>query len=335
MIIEEEVEELRQSLSDLNAYNQKELIRRSEWGSINFEQGESHINSIFRIATDLLDLPLEYIAYDSKGKISSGVTRAMRALKRIDLFRLESAGEPTRGRDEIYGELQSASEELTRAVESVIPYLEFRRGNITGKIELINNAIKTAKDNISKTTDWIDEQKKEVENIVQQARETSASVGVERFTPEFNKEADRLEALSENWLITTAIFAAVTIVASIFFYFWSAVPEDATGWDIIQKGISKVAIIAVLFTATIWCGRIYRALTHQATVNRHRALSLKTFQTFVEGTDDPQVRDAVLVAATNTVFANVPTGFVETGSDKSSKVNVDLGNVHKIGLEKE
>lgn len=90
--------------------------------------------------------------------------------------------------------------------------------------------------------------------------------------------------------------------------------------------MSKAAIIAVLFTGTVWCGRIYRALAHQATVNRHRALSLKTFQAFVKSTEDPLVRDSVLAAATKTVFGVVPTGLVDhTGGEESGVKFVEFG----------
>ena len=91
--------------------------------------------------------------------------------------------------------------------------------------------------------------------------------------------------------------------------------------ETLRNVFSKAAVIAVLFTGTVWCGRIYRALIHQAAVNRHRALSLKTFQAFVRATDDPVVRDAVLMAATRTVFGSVPTGLVEHSGGQDAGLN--------------
>lgn len=116
-------------------------------------------------------------------------------------------------------------------------------------------------------------------------------------------------------------------VPAILFYRWPELSPSADGWETLRNTVSKITIIAVLFTGTVWCGRIYRALIHQATINRHRALSLKTFQAFVKATEDPRVQDAVLMAATKAVFGNVPTGLVEQSrSDQDPSVQfVEIG----------
>ena len=121
--------------------------------------------------------------------------------------------------------------------------------------------------------------------------------------------------------------ALLTLASAIGSFFWPSLPDDANGWATLRHVVAKVSVIAMLFTGTVWCGRIYRALTHQRSINRHRALSLKTFQAFVKATDDPATRDAVLMAATKSIFANVPTGFVEERTaDRDASVNVfDVG----------
>lgn len=166
----------------------------------------------------------------------------------------------------------------------------------------------------------------QVDDIVQAAQDAAADIGVATFTQEFDSESSDLTSKSKAWLRATAILAVATIVAAIIFYFWPTVPSDAGPWETLRNVVSKTAVIAVLFTGTVWCGRIYRALMHQATVNRHRALSLKTFQAFAKATDDPFVRDAVLMAATRTVFGVVPTGLVEQPTGDDTGVNfVEFG----------
>lgn len=152
------------------------------------------------------------------------------------------------------------------------------------------------------------------------------AAGVGTFTEEFDSEATTLRGQSGSWLLAAGGLAIATIFAAILFYFWPQIPPDSKAWETLPNIASKAAIIVVLFTGTVWCGRIYRALVHQAAVNRHRALSLKTFQAFVESTKDSYVKDAVLMAATRTVFANLPTGFVEADGAQESGVNfVEFG----------
>lgn len=83
-----------------------------------------------------------------------------------------------------------------------------------------------------------------------------------------------------------------------------------------------MVVLAVLLTGTIWCGRNYRALKHLATINNHRAISIRTLQAFSSAAAQTQTKDAVLMEATRAVFGNVPTGFIgqQTSSDSDLKV---------------
>ena len=208
-----------------------------------------------------------------------------------------------------------------------VPYLAYRRGDIDENIRKLNEGVNKAQNIISETKEWANDRKNDVDMIVKATREAAASAGVATFTAEFESESSKLDALSIKWLRATIIFAALTVVSAVGLYYWPEVLPQASGWDILRNIVSKTAIIAILFTGTIWCGRNYRSLIHQAAVNRHRSLSLKTFQAFVEATEDPYVKDAVLMAATRTVFANVSTGFIEQhGEDQGPGVNfVEFG----------
>lgn len=91
--------------------------------------------------------------------------------------------------------------------------------------------------------------------------------------------------------------------------------------QLVQKLSTKLFILALLITATVWCGRNYKALRHLATINRHRSLSIRTLQAFAHAATDNQAKDAVLMEATRAVFGNVPTGFIDGGgSDGDLKV---------------
>ena len=166
----------------------------------------------------------------------------------------------------------------------------------------------------------------ELERILSAAREAAANTGVGTFTDEFNTEAAVLKRRSNFWLFYSIALAVTTIGAAVGSYFWPSISPGAGMSETLRNIASKAAVIVVLFTGTVWCGRIYRSFVHQSAVNKHRALSLKTFQAFVKATDDKYVKDAVLMAATRTVFSNVPTGLVEERGNQDSGVNfVEFG----------
>ena len=320
------VDRLSNELRSLAKYKGIELInRQQEWGSINFEEVRADIDLALSIATDLLDLPLQYLTDTVAQEIITHIPQVVSRLEEINTFSLEGR-DPANRRNELCYSLHSEVEVLHAAASPSIPYLAYKRGDVAENMAKLNQAVGDAGRILEDAKISLRDKNNEIEEIIKAIREAAASTGVATFTEEFRDEASILGTKSKNWLIATAIFAAATIGAAIGFYFWPEVSTDADGWETLRNVASKAAIIAVLFTGTIWCGRIYRALVHQATVNKHRALSLKTFQAFVKAADDPYVRDAVLMAATKTVFGSVLTGLVEHENNQDQGVNfVEFG----------
>lgn len=325
MATEDLIDTLKKELQSLAAYTDIELIsRRDEWGPINFEEARPDIDLTLSMAIDLLDLPLQYLTDATAQQIIDHIPGVATDLEGINQFSVEE-GDSANRRDNLCSSLHTQVEAFHVVASPSIPYLAYKRGDVAENMAKLNQAVGDAEKILDAAQVSVGDKKSEIEEIVKATREAAASTGVATFTEEFRDEASTLGIRSKNWLIATGLFAVATIAASIGFYFWPEVSTD-NGWETLRNVASKVAIIAVLFTGTIWCGRIYRALVHQATVNKHRALSLKTFQAFVKATDDPYVRDAVLMAATKTVFGSVPTGLVEHESNQDQGINfVEFG----------
>ena len=319
------IDELNAELRKVTEYMGKELISRAEWGAIGFQMAGEDIEMVFSIASDLTELPLQYLTDNAIQNILSCLPGVIDQLQRIDNFDL--TGDAGSIRDQISKNLHNAAEQLNSHAAPHIPYLAYRRGDISDNIAALNSAVAQAEERLDEAKTTIGGKAQEIDDVISAARDAAASVGVATFTQEFDSEANDLKVRSENWLLATGAFAVLTIGAAIGFYYWPQVSPDAGAWETLRNVVSKGAIIAVLFTGTVWCGRIYRALMHQATINRHRALSLKTFQAFAAATDDDRIRDSVLMAATRTVFGRVPTGLVnESGSEQESGVNfVEIG----------
>ena len=344
MATEKEKQNLLGNLQELFQFKDTELIDRKEWGVLNFEQIRHDVESVFRIATELVDLPLEHLPSKTANQVSHNIAVIAKVLREMDTFSIDLTGiDSSELRKKICERIKHESGELVSGIAPFLPYLASMRGDLSENVKAIKFATEEAKQTadeakkiLHRTEEWIEQQEVTLErkqdtadDIVRKIRETSSGVGVERFAPAFRDEANDLGNRSKIWLWVTGGLAITTIAVAIYFYFYPAATPSATGLSTVNNVLSKAAIIAILFTGTIWCGRIYRTLAHQATVNKHRALSLETFQTFVDGTEDPQVKDAVLMAATNTVFANVPTGYVEPKSDQGSRINFDLSKFNR------
>jgi len=320
------VDALKKELETVLKYADTQLVNRPEWGTINFEDARPDVETALSISKDLASLPLEELTDGTAGEIQGAIPAVAQSLELIDDFSITSGGSPRDNRENICNQLHNAIEGLRASATPYIPYLAYKRGDVAESVAKLEQTIARTQAAYDEAKKWIDDKRVEIEQIESAARAAAASAGVGTFTDEFNTEAEKLQNLSKVWLKSSFGFAVATIAAAILFYFWPSVSPDAGTSETLRNIASKAAIIAVLFTGTVWCGRIYRALVHQAAVNKHRALSLKTFQAFVEATNDKYVKDAVLMAATRTVFSNVPTGLVEERGDQDSGVSfVEFG----------
>ena len=313
--------ELHEKLHQLLSYESANQIRRNEWELMRFTKARKEFEFVVFFADYLSNWQrLELVPNSVAESILFHISVFVELLERIDNLSLES-GDPDINRDNICSDLQDRVAKFFYEAINLLLYLAFRTGDITIDIENLKSEIKEAQTTQTSIFELFEDKKDELDQVISEARVAAASAGVATFTEEFNNEASNLQIQSKKWLRTTGGFAVSTAIASIIFLFWNPVPMQAGEWFFLSSLASKVAIIGVLFTCTIWCSRIYRSLVHQATVNKHRALSLKTFQAFAKSTSDPYVKDSVLMAATKSIFASVPTGFVEQVEGHEQGVN--------------
>ena len=323
MASEDVVQKLREQLDTINRYEDTELISRGEWGTkITFEVARQDIELVQTISADLSSMPLIHLTDQAAQDIMNQIPGVVTYLEQVDRFKVEE-GNASGNRDSIANNLKSAAATLHATAGLWLPYLAYKRGDFSENIRQFEEAIDAAQTRLEQAETYATGKQNEVNKVVEAAREAAASAGAAAFTHEFDKEARTLAVGSRWWLGVAALFAVCTVVAALVSFFWPLLPDDANSWATLRHVVAKVSVIAVLFTGTVWCGRIYRAIKHQSSINRHRALSLKTFQAFVKATDDPATRDAVLLAATRSIFANVPTGLVdERSANQDTSVNV-------------
>lgn len=322
MASNEVVQQLQEQLETINQYRKSELINRGTWGSISFAPAERDIETALTIAADLLSMPLVHLTDQAAQDIMAHVPDVAQQLARIDEFKLEDAP-PQQSRDEIASELTGALIGLHTVSSQWIPYLAYKRGDFLESIRQFEEAVESAKGSLDEADAYAKDKREEVDKVVEATRKASVSAGAGAFTDEFAREAEELSGVARQWLWAVCALGLLTLTSALGSLFWPSLPDDASSWMTLRHVVAKVSVIAALFTGTLWCGRIYRALRHQRSTNKHRALSLKTFQAFVEATDDPATRDAVLMATTKSIFSNVSTGFVdERAASQDASVNV-------------
>lgn len=294
------------------------LISRTEWGSIDFSAASRDIDSIYDIVGLLIDLPIDRLPKSAANQISDSLDRVLTWIDKVNTFNLAS-GNPSAVRDEIVNNLAVQQQDLYVNTQNWIPFLAYLKGDIPNQLRQITTSVEQAKSSDREFSDYLNTRRGELDGILKATREAAAEAGVGVFTDDFLNDARAREEDAETWLRRAAVGAFGTLIAAVLVFF---LPLPENQYALIQFSTTKLVVLAMLIAVTAWCASNFKANKHQATVSRHKAHALRTFQAFVQASDNPVVKDAVLLETTRAIFAHAATGYLkgDVASESPSRV---------------
>jgi len=198
--------------------------------------------------------------------------------------------------------------------------MAYQKGDVAQNIESLTSSVQKAEKLIDGAKQSISDKENEIQDIIVKAREASAAAGAAVFTKDFENESGVLQEKAKGWLRITGILTIGTLIIALAMWYLTEPGLDKS--QLWQKLGTKIAILGVLFSGTFWCGKIYKALMHQASINKHRAMSIQTLQAFSAAVDDVSAKDAVVVEATRAVFGNVSTGYIDNPQSSDGDVKI-------------
>jgi hypothetical protein len=278
-----------------------DLIHSNDWGSFNFEDIEVEVNKLFQMLNHFKTLPIELLPEVELSKLVIELENPNTILEQIRNFTIDQQ-DPKGIRDQYAFRIKTDIDNFYTMAHLWIPYLAYQKGDVQKNIEALNNSVEKASSILDKTKKEVQTKKEEIDNVVLAAKEVSATVGVAHFSANFKEEADTHKTNAIKWLWTTGILAGLTLLSTIGLYFILPIVDNATIAQIVQVLSTKIIVISILFTATLWAGKMYKATIHQMTMNKHRSNSLRTFQAFTKASNDITTRDAVLMETTKSIF---------------------------------
>jgi len=312
MATEALTKQFRELINDCTQSPVDELLINPDSGKISFEGCRPELERTYSMLNQFKLLPLDLLPDGPTQEIVNTLPPIKQTIDQIRAFSIESDN-PMGTRDQLVNQIKSQADQFFTAAHLYIPYLAYQKGDVQRNINELTRSVKEAGLLVDGAKDDIKKRRGEIGDIIVAAREAAASVGVTHFTAVFNAEANTQDSSAQKWLKTTAGLAAGTILAALLMVF-VPVKADATTPQVIQIFTSKVVILGLLFTATIWCGRLYKAARHQSAINKHRENALKTFQAFTKAASDDDVRNAVLMESTKSIFALTPSGYLDNES---------------------
>ena len=310
-------------------YVKKDIIKRPSWGDVNFEKSETFVTLVSETIQQLKSLPMELLPDQTLNDFQGPINQVVSVFEQMDKYTI-SQDNHTKKRDELQGQVKTAAEQLFTKTAPWIPYLAYRNGDVSANIERLKNAAAEAVTKLEAKQAEAANALKSIEDIKVSAQTAAGEAGVAVFNQSFSKRASVLEKQAEEWFKWTRILLGLTTLMAMAFLLIAS--HDRSHLDTIhfvQILASKMIILSLMTTATLWVARHYRALKHQAAMDTHRALSLQTFEAFVSAAkDDPQTKNAVLLEATKTVFSAGQSGFL--GSDETPKEPLQVMELIKL-----
>ena len=193
-------------------------------------------------------------------------------------------------------------------------FVRLRNQNVQEELSQVKTLHNDANQIVVELNTQLEDTIEKSDKTLEELKSAAAKAGVGQHTQQFHEEYKKLRCRTWGWFVGTCCLALTTVIVS-FILFWQSTDaiqnQDSLELSIISIIAAKLSTVGILVAATLWVGRIYKSLVHLTTVYKHRSVSLQTFQTFVSAAGDARTRDYVLRAATNCIFSNVPTGFVE------------------------
>lgn len=283
------------------------------------QEVRAEVEGMLALADELAeDLPLESVPVRRLDELYEILKEGTDAL--ADAYHIDST--ENKSRDEIVADIR----EQHRKWHSVFtPLLAYYRSSEPQRVieEKVREAESTVQDRLDDMEEVIDKRTKDLqrherdaENIVQNIQSAAEVAGIATHEKWFKEAAEEAEARAEKWLGVAVALAVVTLVTAVMFLVLVLpVPEEWTVGQSLQIAVTKVLLLAVLVSATVWAGTMYRANTHNYVVNKHRQNALKTFRAFGDATSgDPETKRAVLIQATRSIFAPQESGYLKTAS---------------------
>lgn len=308
------VVDLSTALTTLLGHDNSAIYARDEWGSkLTFHAFKSDFERLFGLAKIFQDLPFELLPDANLTQITQAVTKASNHLQSIDDFDVSTAANnPQQMVQSLGGQVQTHADAVTVQMAQWISYLAYQKGDVSQNISNLEAAIGRGEKLIDDAKGRVEKDEDEIKRIVQQAQDFAGDKGVTVFTEQFNTEASDNATEAEKWLrFAVGLFTATVVAVSIFMYQLVDVTNP-------YEWVSRATLIGLLISGGIWCGKNYRIIRHQQSVNRHKANGLKSFLLFREAADnDEATRNTVLLETTKAIFSTPDSGFISSNSNSN------------------
>jgi hypothetical protein len=314
---ENERQQLQQTLNQLQQIKPETLVRREDLGKdLHFESGLDYFRRTLSLCETLATTQLDGVPLNVLQQLHTQAKQTLTYLKQIQEFDPKQHQNPFAQRDQLVNQVRDHYNSHLYPISSPVIAFGIRRGTDFAELERqARAALSTVETERAEINQVGHKLREDAEAILSTMRRAAAEMGVAQQSIHFADQARMHAKESRKWLITSiAISGAILIFAVVTFAFnWPPAPANVSETAGLIKYLAfRVIILSILLYGLVWSSRNYRAHRHNEIVNRHRQTALITFETFVKAAGDAETKNAVLLQATQSIFAPQSSGYLTT-----------------------
>ena len=317
MVDKKLLEGINNKIKALSELKTSEYVRIETLGEkYGFKEAEDLFHQIKNLFGQLIDYDLSVIPAQRLDSINDHIDRIMNAFKNIKEF---DPDQPKNGdKPTLIKNLDESYSNFFVLITPIIGYLS----SSFGFMKMLKSDADSALKDINGRRKEIEKQKKEFDNqteqIIKSLKDSAAESGVTRHSKIFADEADDHKTLAFRWFLGMLFF--ICFACFVVYLIWDLVPkmDNPNLYQVIQYTLLKIIVFSVLYYLLLFIIRNYNAHRHNYIVNKHRQNALSSFETFVNSTTNPEIKDAVLLQTTQSIFSAQVSGYLKNEGDESN-----------------
>lgn len=286
---------------------------RPDLGKFSFHNVEHEIKTLLHILRELRDSNLEAVPLALLNQSQQDIAALDGYLRPLTTFDPLAAGQnPKEQRDAFSQRIAGRVSDHVQRITALISYLG--RDSLlsleTGAKARLETAEKMANAAISR----IESAKAAADKMLESLKETSGKASVSRHAGVFKSQAAEHLNSSIWWFWGFVILTLGGLILIWLFFIGPqklVITKEMVTGEVIYNITSRLLFFSIISYAIYWAARNYLSHRHNYIVNKHRQNALETFETFANAPTDSQVRDAVLLQASQTIFSAQSTGYME------------------------
>ena len=310
-----EAKALQDEIKELLNMDCDELYGDQRLHDLSFNhKGKEQFKMIFGLIEDLSKCHFDRIPEDKISPIREYIKIYKDTFERAKSLNLND-NSPKNTRDSIVQEVEYNYQLL---FERVLPIINFANQTGTDFKQIEREAralVESTKAHSEKQKNQMEEKTKEAETILESMRKAAAETGVSQNAIHYSNSQKTHAEKANKWykwgqglLIGLIVFAAIVGISFVMIF------KKNEALVLGYPEITILIIISLWIYAINFCNKNFYAEKHNETINANKAKTLTTFLSFVDATEEENIKDQVLLHACMSAFSNPPTGFSKNQS---------------------